>query len=60
MSQIQPGDVICYSSNGSTCTHVEPYIGNDQIIHAANSRKGVIISNYDYDGIILGVRSIVD
>lgn len=60
MSQIQPGDVICYSSNGSTCTHVGLYIGNGQIIHAANSRKGVIISNYDYDGIILGVRSIVD
>lgn len=60
MSQIQPGDVICYSSNGSTCTHVGLYIGNGQIIHAANSRKGVIISNYDYDGIILGVRNIVD
>lgn len=60
MSQIQPGDVICYSSNGSTCTHVGLYIGNGQIIHAANSRKGVIISNYDYDGVILGVRNIVD
>lgn len=60
MSQIQPGDVICYSSNGSTCTHVGLYIGNGQIIHAANSRKGVIISNYDYDGTILGVRNIVD
>lgn len=60
MSQIQPGDVICYSSNGSTCTHVGLYIGNGQIIHAANSRKGVIISNYDYDGVILGVRDIVD
>lgn len=60
MSQIQPGDVICYSSNGSTCTHVGLYIGNGQIIHAANSKKGVIISNYDYDGTILGVRNIVD
>lgn len=60
MSQIQPGDVICYSSNGSKCTHVGLYIGNGQIIHAANSRKGVIISNYDYDGVILGVRNIVD
>ncbi len=60
MTQIQPGDVICYSSNGSSCTHVGLYIGNGQIIHAANSRKGVIISNYDYDGVILGVRSIVE
>lgn len=60
MAQIQPGDVICYSSNGSSCTHVGLYIGNGQIIHAANSKKGVIISSYDYDGTILGVRSIVD
>lgn len=60
MEQIQPGDIICYSSNGSTCTHVGLYIGNGQIVHAANSRKGVITSNYDYDGVILGVRSIVD
>lgn len=60
MDQIQPGDVICYSSNGSSCTHVGLYIGNGQIIHAANPRKGVVISSYDYDGVILGVRSIVD
>lgn len=60
LSQIQPGDVICYSSNGTSCTHVGLYIGNGQIIHAANSRKGVIISDYDYDGVILGVRNIVD
>lgn len=60
MAQIQPGDIICYSSNRSSCTHVGLYIGNGQIIHAANSKKGVIISNYDYDGVILGVRSVID
>lgn len=62
MEEIQPGDVICYSSNGSSCTHVGLYIGNGQIIHAANSRKGVIISNYNYSRgeSIIGIRSIVD
>lgn len=55
--QIQPGDIICYGKK--RCTHVALYIGNDQIIHAANSRKGVIISNAHYDN-ILGVKSIVD
>ncbi len=57
-SEIQPGDVICYGSNG-TCSHVALYIGDGQIIHAANSRKGVIISNALYDT-ILGIKNIVD
>lgn len=60
MSQIQPGDIICYSSNGSRCTHVALYIGNGQIIHSANSRAGVIVGDYRFDGAIWGVRSIVD
>lgn len=58
--EIQPGDIICYSSNGGkSCTHVALYIGNGQIIHSANSRKGVIVQNADYDRII-GVRNILD
>ena len=59
-SQIQPGDIICYSSNGGrSCTHVAMYIGDGQIVHAANSRKGVITSNADYEPII-GVRNVID
>lgn len=57
-SEIQPGDVICYGSSGK-CTHVALYIGDGQIIHAANSRKGVIISSATYDT-ILGVKNIID
>lgn len=58
--EIQPGDIICYSSNGGkSCTHVALYIGDGQIIHSANSRKGVIVQNADYDRII-GVRNILD
>lgn len=56
-SEIQPGDIICYGS--SKCTHVALYIGNGQIIHAANSRKGVIIGQADYDN-ILGVKNVID
>lgn len=55
--QIQPGDIICYGK--SRCTHVALYIGNNQIIHAANSRKGVVIGNALYDN-ILGVKNVVD
>ena len=57
-SEIQPGDVICYGSKGK-CTHVGLYIGDGQIIHSANSRKGVIIGQADYDT-ILGVRNVID
>ena len=57
---IQPGDIICYSSNGgASCTHVGLYIGNGQIVHAANSRKGVITQNADYD-LIIGIKNVID
>ena len=57
-SEAQPGDIICYGSKGK-CTHVAMYIGNGQILHSANSRKGVIISNATYDT-ILGVKNVID
>lgn len=56
-SEIRPGDIICYG-NGK-CTHVALYIGNGQIIHSANSRKGVVIYEADYDN-IMAVKSILD
>lgn len=56
-SEIQPGDIICYGK--SKCTHVGMYIGDGKIIHAANSRKGVVIYDAGYDN-ILGVKSIID
>ena len=46
-----PGDIVCYSG------HVGIYIGNGQIVHASNSRTGIIISNAHYDR-ILAVRRI--
>ena len=59
-SEIQPGDIICYTSNGGrSCTHVGLYIGDGQIIHSANSRKGVIISEADYST-IMGVKNVID
>lgn len=46
-----PGDLVCYSG------HVGIYIGNGQIVHASNSRTGIIVSNANYDT-ILAVRRI--
>lgn len=57
-SEARPGDIICYGSGGK-CTHVALYMGDGQIIHSANSRKGVVIYQADYDTII-GVKSIID
>lgn len=59
-SEIQPGDIICYSSNGGkSCTHVAFYIGDGKILHSANSRDGVKISSATYDD-IYGVRNVID
>lgn len=46
-----PGDLVCYSG------HVGIYIGNGQIVHASNSRTGIIVSDANYDR-ILAVRRI--
>ena len=43
---MQAGDIILFSSNGSTSGihHVGIYIGNNQFVHASTS-SGVIISS---------------
>ena len=46
LKNVQPGDLICYSG------HVALYIGNGQIVHAANSKKGIIVSKADYQKIL--------
>ncbi len=46
LSDVQPGDLIFYGSGG--ISHVAIYIGNGQIVHAANSRKGIIVSGMYY------------
>ena len=49
---LQQGDLIFFaaSKGSTTITHVGIYIGGGKFIHAANARKGVIISNVDGDG----------
>lgn len=44
----QPGDILVWGYYGGYATHSALYIGNGQMIHAANPSEGVIISSVDY------------
>ena len=46
-----PGDLVFFSKNGRArgIFHVGIYIGNDQFVHAANHRKGLIVTDMDDD-----------
>jgi uncharacterized protein YgiM (DUF1202 family) len=45
-SELQPGDLIFFGS-GDKIYHVGMYIGDDNFIHACDSKTGVIISSLD-------------
>jgi len=45
-SEIQPGDIICYSG------HVGIYAGNGKIVNAIDESKGIGLSNARYRSII--------
>jgi cell wall-associated NlpC family hydrolase/SH3-like domain-containing protein len=49
LSNIQPGDLLFYSGSGDYgIGHVSMYIGNGQVVHASNSRTGIIVSDIGY------------
>lgn len=49
LSNIQPGDLLFYSGSGDYgIGHVSMYIGNGQVVHASNSRTGIIVSSINY------------
>ncbi len=47
INDIQPGDLVFYAS-GDYINHVALYIGGGQIIHASNSKTGIITSTMYY------------
>jgi cell wall-associated NlpC family hydrolase len=58
-SEMAPGDLVFYTNSRGVVNHVAMYIGNDKIVHAANSRQGIITSNVRYRD-IYRVRRIVN
>lgn len=55
LGSLRPGDLIFYA-NGGRVHHVAIYIGGGKIVHAANSRQGIITSNYKYSNIYCARR----
>lgn len=46
MSQLEVGDLVFY---GNGISHVALYIGNGKVVHALNSSKGIVVTDYKYD-----------
>ncbi len=59
VSEAKPGDLIFYG-NGRRINHVAMCIGNGQVVHASNSRTGIIISNMYYRSPVSAARIIND
>ena len=57
---IRPGDLVFYANKGGTINHVAIYIGNGQIVHAANKRSGIKISSWRYRSPVKIVNVIGD
>ena len=47
-ANIRPGDLVFYANSNGVVDHVAIYIGNNQIVHAASTKAGIKISNYNY------------
>ena len=45
-SQMKPGDLVFYGSG--RINHVAIYIGGGRIVHAANTRRGIVINSWNY------------
>jgi len=61
-SKLKVGDLVFFSSNGESVTHVGIYIGDGKFVHAANSTAGVIISDLNsayYTKCWFGAKRIV-
>lgn len=47
MSNLKPGDILCFYSSSDYIGHVGIYIGNGKFVHASTSTTGVIISSLE-------------
>ncbi|MDF2595602.1 MAG: hypothetical protein K0R69_1943 [Clostridia bacterium] len=59
-SEIQPGDLVFYGSNGRTIDHVAIYAGNGQIVHASDARSGIKMSRLHYGKPLIGIKRVLN
>ena len=60
-ADLQAGDILCFSSDGSYVNHVGIYIGNNEFVHSSSSSTGVIVSRLDsayYTSVFLAGKRI--
>lgn len=60
---LQVGDLVFFSSNGSQPTHVGIYVGDNKFLHAARKARQVIISDLSkiwYTMRYIGARRVMD
>ncbi len=55
---IAPGDIVCWTKDGSYCHHVGIYVGNGQCIDARGRAWGVVYGSLDMHP-ILTIRRVI-
>jgi cell wall-associated NlpC family hydrolase len=63
MDRLETGDLVFFSSDGQTPSHVGVYMGNHQFLHAEKKAGRVIITDLNqpwYARRFLGARRVVD
>lgn len=60
LKDVKPGDLLFYRGKDGVIGHVTMYIGNNQVVHASNSRLGIIVSKYNYRNPVSAIRLLDD
>ena len=55
---VAPGDIVCWTRDGSYCHHVGIYVGNGQCIDARGAAWGVVYGSIDRQS-ILTIRRVI-
>ena len=45
LSQLQPGDLLYYTNNGSGISHIAVYVGNGQAVHGGYGGRQVVLTS---------------
>lgn len=59
-NELQPGDLVFYGYDGRV-NHVAIYVGNDKIVHASTSNRGVVVDPITQRGMapIMGYKRVI-